>query len=64
MIDLLAALILLGAPAAALFAIRCIIQRQFRRECDEVALSSSAARSPHRGVREPDHAAAAPLSGG
>lgn len=34
MIDLLAALVLLGAPAAALFAIRCAIRRQFRRERD------------------------------
>lgn len=64
MIDLFAALTLLGAPAAALFAIRCAIQRQFRRECDEAALSWSAARNQHRGARGPNHAGAAPLSGG
>ena len=58
MIDLFAALTLLGAPAAALFAIRCTIQRQFRRECDEAALSWSAARSLRRDARAPNHVAA------
>ena len=32
MIDLLAALILLGVPAAILFAIRCAIERQNRND--------------------------------
>ncbi len=32
MTDLVAALTLLGAPAAVLLAVRCAIQRQFRRE--------------------------------
>ena len=32
MTDLIAALTLLGAPAAALFALRCTVQHQFRRE--------------------------------
>ena len=35
MTDLLAALSLLGAPAAALFTVRYVIQRQFRRERDD-----------------------------
>jgi hypothetical protein len=64
MTNLFAALTLLGAPAAALYAIRCAIQRQFRRERDGDALSSSAAHSRRRGVRGPNHAAAQPLSGG
>ena len=34
MTDMIAALTLLGAPALALFAVRCAIARQFRRERD------------------------------
>lgn len=52
MMDLLAALILLGAPAAALFAIRCAIRRQFRRELDtgHTPLSWSVVRPVPRDV--------------
>lgn len=41
MIDLLAALTLLGAPAAALYGVRCAITRQFRKEQDTEAADVS-----------------------
>lgn len=38
MTDLVAALTLLGAPAAVLLAVRCAIQRQFRRRSERPQL--------------------------
>ncbi|MEX7474031.1 hypothetical protein AB4Z39_30530 [Mycobacterium adipatum] len=53
MTDLIAALTLLGAPAAALFALRCTVQHQFRRERGEHPGSWTAAPQHARATKSP-----------
>lgn len=51
MTDLIAALTLLGAPAAALFALRCTVQHQFRKERAGYPIGRSMVPAPlHKGT--------------